>query len=50
MKVVGFIGSPRTKGNTTTIVNEVLRGAQDAGAETKVFNLISLASAVARHV
>ena len=42
MKVVGFIGSPRKKGNTTTIVNEVLRGAQEAGAETKVFNLNQL--------
>lgn len=42
MKVVGFVGSPRKKGNTTTIVNEVLRGAQEAGAETKVFNLNQL--------
>lgn len=42
MKIVGFIGSPRKKGNTTTIVNEVLRGAQAAGAETKVFNLNQL--------
>jgi multimeric flavodoxin WrbA len=42
MKVVGFIGSPRKKGNTTTIVNEVLRGAQEAGAETKVFNINQL--------
>jgi len=39
MKVVGFVGSPRKKGNTTSIVNEVLRGAAEAGAETKVFNL-----------
>ncbi|MDD5170145.1 MAG: flavodoxin family protein [Syntrophales bacterium] len=42
MKVIGFVGSPRKKGNTTTIVNEVLRGAQEAGAETKVFNLNQL--------
>jgi len=42
MKVVGFIGSPRKKGNTATIVNEVLRGAREAGAETKVFNLNQL--------
>jgi multimeric flavodoxin WrbA len=42
MKIVGFIGSPRKRGNTTTIVNEVLRGAQEAGAETKVFNLNQL--------
>ena len=43
MKVVGFVGSPRIKGNTTSIVNEVLRGASEAGAETKIFNLNELA-------
>jgi multimeric flavodoxin WrbA len=42
MKVVGFVGSPREKGNTTVIVNEVLRGAKEAGAETKIFNLNKL--------
>ena len=38
MKVVGFVGSPREKGNTTTIVKEVLRGAHEAGARTKIYN------------
>lgn len=42
MKVVGFVGSPRIKGNTTSIVNEVLRGASEAGAETRIFNLNEL--------
>lgn len=42
MKVVGFVGSPRKAGNTTSIVNEVLRGASEAGAETKIFNLNEL--------
>jgi multimeric flavodoxin WrbA len=42
MKVVGFVGSPREKGNTTVIVNEVLRGAKESGAETKIFNLNKL--------
>ena len=42
MKVIGFVGSPRKKGNTTTLVNEVLRGASDAGAETKIYNLNTL--------
>lgn len=42
MKIVGFVGSPRKEGNTTTIVNEVLRGAREAGAETKIFNLNAL--------
>jgi len=39
MKVVGFVGSPRKKGNTAMLVNEVLRGAQESGAETKVYFL-----------
>ena len=43
MKIVGFVGSPRKKGNTTSIVNEVLRGASETGAETKIFNLNELA-------
>ncbi len=42
MKVVAFVGSPREKGNTTALVNEVLRGAKEAGAETKIFNLNKL--------
>lgn len=42
MKIVGFVGSPRKEGNTATIVNEVLRGAREAGAETKIFNLNAL--------
>jgi len=42
MKVIGFVGSPRKKGNTTTLVSEVLRGASDAGAETKIYNLNAL--------
>ena len=42
MKVIAFVGSPRTKGNTTTIVNEVLRGASEAGAETKTYHLNTL--------
>ena len=42
MKVIGFVGSPRKKGNTSTIVNEVLRGAREAGAETRIFDLNAL--------
>ncbi|HBF39357.1 MAG TPA: flavodoxin family protein [Firmicutes bacterium] len=38
-KVVAFMGSPRKNGNTATLVQEVIRGAQDAGAETTVFTL-----------
>jgi multimeric flavodoxin WrbA len=35
MKVMGFIASPRKKGNTAWIVNEILEGAQEAGAQTQ---------------
>jgi multimeric flavodoxin WrbA len=42
MKVIGFVGSPRKKGNTAAIVGEVLRGAADSGAETKLFNINEL--------
>ncbi|PRR78848.1 flavodoxin family protein [Clostridium vincentii] len=41
-KVIGIIGSPRKLGNSTSMVNEVLRGAKDSGAETKVFYLNSM--------
>jgi len=39
MKVLGLIGSPRVGGNTTTLVNAILEGAAENGAETKVYNL-----------
>jgi multimeric flavodoxin WrbA len=42
MKVVGFVGSPRKSGNTAAVVGEVLHGAQDAGAETSMYNLNQL--------
>ena len=38
-KVIGIIGSPRKSGNSSSIVNEILRGAKDSGAETTVFYL-----------
>lgn len=41
-KVVAFIGSPRKNGNTATLVKEVIRGAQEAGADTTVFNLYDM--------
>ena len=38
MKVLGVIGSPRKNGNTEILVDEVLRGARDAGsAIEKIF-------------
>jgi multimeric flavodoxin WrbA len=39
MKILGFVGSPRKKGNTSTLVNEVMRGAQGGSAETRVYYL-----------
>ena len=41
-KVIGFIGSPRKSGNTSSIVNEVLRGASENGASVKVYHLDEL--------
>ena len=39
MKVLGFVGSPRKKGNTTILVDTFLDGASSAGAEVKKFFL-----------
>jgi len=35
-KVIGFVGSPRKGGNTDTLVQAVLAGAADKGAETVI--------------
>ena len=37
MKIIGYIGSPRKKGNTAWTVNKILEGAEKQGAETKVW-------------
>ncbi len=34
-KALGLVGSPRRGGNTETLVDEVLRGASEAGASTE---------------
>ena len=39
MKVLGFVGSPREGSNTGIMVEEILKGASAAGAETELFNL-----------
>ena len=36
MKVLGVVGSPRKAGNTDILVDEVLRGARDAGPEVRL--------------
>jgi multimeric flavodoxin WrbA len=38
-KLVAFIGSPRKNGNIAAIVGEIAKGAIEAGAETKIYNL-----------
>lgn len=35
VRVLGVVGSPRRGGNTETLVDEVLRGAEEAGAQTE---------------
>ena len=39
MKVIGIVGSPRKNGNTNILVQQVLEGAAEAGAETRNFIL-----------
>jgi multimeric flavodoxin WrbA len=36
LKIVGIVGSPRVRGNTETMVFEVLEGAKSKGAETEM--------------
>jgi multimeric flavodoxin WrbA len=37
--VIGIVGSPRPGGNTDALVDEILRGAREAGAATQKFVL-----------
>ena len=42
MKVMGYIGSSHKEGNTAWIVNKILEGAKEEGAETQSFNFSDL--------
>ena len=42
MRVIGLVGSPREGCNTEILVEEMLKGASNEGAETKSFNLDKL--------
>jgi multimeric flavodoxin WrbA len=42
LKVLGIVGSPRQGGNTEELVDEVLRGARDAGARFEKVRLSDL--------
>lgn len=39
MKILGFVGSPREGSNTEIMVKQILSGASENGAQTKIFNL-----------
>jgi multimeric flavodoxin WrbA len=41
MKILGFLGSPRLNGNCSKLLRKALDGAESAGAETKLFELIN---------
>ena len=40
MKILGFMGSPRTKGLCSQFAQSFLKGAESKGAEVKQFNLV----------
>jgi multimeric flavodoxin WrbA len=42
MKIIGFIASPRKEGNTAWIVNKILEGAKEEGAETQSWSISDL--------
>ena len=42
LNVIGISGSPRRKGNTDTLVTEILAGAEEAGATTSMVYLDEL--------
>lgn len=42
IKVLGLVGSPKVDGNTAKLVNAILEGAKENGAETVIYNLASL--------
>jgi multimeric flavodoxin WrbA len=39
VKIIGIIGSPRTDGNTSYLVETALKSAETAGADTEIINL-----------
>lgn len=42
MKILGIIGSPRVKGNSATLLREVLNGAKAKGADANIVSLNNL--------
>ena len=41
-KIIGIAGSPRKKGNSTTLLKQVLKGAEDEGAKSQIIFLNDL--------
>lgn len=41
-KIIGIVGSPRKKGNTDILVDKILEGAKDAGADVEKVHLRGL--------
>jgi multimeric flavodoxin WrbA len=39
VKIIGIVGSPRTEGNTSYLVETALKSAEEAGANTEIINL-----------
>ncbi|HJJ39255.1 MAG TPA: flavodoxin family protein, partial [Methanocorpusculum sp.] len=42
MKILAVSGSPRKNGNTETLLASFLKGAEEAGAETRVVRLAEI--------
>ena len=42
VKIIGIVGSPRTDGNTSFLVETALKSAEESGADTEIINLGSL--------
>lgn len=39
VKIVGIVGSPRNEGNTSILVKEALKAAENVGADTQLINI-----------
>lgn len=50
MKVLGIMGSPRSKGNTDLLLDEALKGAQSRGAEVEKITVSNLKIAPCREI
>ncbi|NLZ18207.1 MAG: flavodoxin family protein [Desulfobulbaceae bacterium] len=42
MKILAFNGSPRSTGNTATMLEHAIKGAREKGAEVELFNLYTM--------